>query len=203
MLWSLVFGLEPFVVLVSNTGDQATDLLAAVKNELESNAQLLADFPEATEPPQAKPGPARWRRTEIITRNGMRVITLGAGQRIRGRRHNEAEQQEYVWDRSGGLCHRVLASANGVVCNEAGIEPMRTADGPTTTASNSTRWLSEERTVMDSPNRPSRIAEAVVTIWTAPSTAVSVTICPRVTSGTDSSTPGSMVLPAGMKRLAR
>src|SRR5712691_150270 len=41
VLWSICFNLEPFIVLISNTADQAADLLAAVKGELESNPLLL------------------------------------------------------------------------------------------------------------------------------------------------------------------
>src|SRR5262245_41903216 len=78
VLWSICLKSEPFIVLISNTGDQACDLLAAVKFELESNPLLLADFPEAAEPPQSKPAPERWRRAEIITRNGVRVFAIGA-----------------------------------------------------------------------------------------------------------------------------
>src|SRR6185436_2013548 len=31
ILWAICFNLEPFIVLISNTADQASDLLAAVK----------------------------------------------------------------------------------------------------------------------------------------------------------------------------
>lgn len=89
VLWAITFGLERFVVLISNTADQAADLLAAVKYELESNPLLLADFPEVAEPPGVKPAPKRWRKTDIITRNGIKVMALGAGQKIRGRKHVE------------------------------------------------------------------------------------------------------------------
>jgi len=81
-LWCICYGLEQHIVLISNTGDQAVDLLATIKNELESNPLLIQDFPEVAEPPDIKPGPERWRKNDIITRNGRKVIAIGAGQKI-------------------------------------------------------------------------------------------------------------------------
>ncbi len=89
VLWCICYGLEPHIVLVSNTAGQSDDLLTPIKGELESNALLMDDFPDVAEPPGTKPGPERWRRNDIITRNGIKVISLGAGQKIRGRKHRE------------------------------------------------------------------------------------------------------------------
>lgn len=89
VLWCACYGHEPFIVLVSNTGDQAEDLLTAVKHELESNERILSDFPRVAEPFDRRPQPTRWRRREIITRSGVKILALGAGQKIRGRKHRE------------------------------------------------------------------------------------------------------------------
>lgn len=89
VLYCVCYKLEPFIVLVSNTGDQAEDLLSAVKHELESNERIHQDFKDVGEPLDRKPLPKRWRRREIITRNGVKVLALGAGQKIRGRKHQE------------------------------------------------------------------------------------------------------------------
>jgi predicted phage terminase large subunit-like protein len=89
VLWCVCYRLEPFIVLISNTEDQAVDLLATVKHELETNALLIQDFPVVGEPPNSKPAPKRWRKGEIITRNGVKIRALGAGQKIRGRKHQQ------------------------------------------------------------------------------------------------------------------
>ncbi len=89
VLFSICHKTDPFIVLVSNTGDQAEDLLSTVKHELESNDRLFSDFPEVAEPLTKTPPPQRWRKREIITRNGVKVMALGAGQKIRGRKHRE------------------------------------------------------------------------------------------------------------------
>ena len=88
-LWSICYRLESFIILLSNTAGQAENLLDAVKSDLEQNGLLQTDFPMACELPGLKPGPPRWTQSEIITRNGIRITALGAGQNIRGRRHNE------------------------------------------------------------------------------------------------------------------
>ena len=89
VLWCICYQREHFVALISNTGDQSEDLLATIKDELESNPLLHEDFPEAAEPLGSKPTPKRWRRREILTKNGVRVMALGAGQKIRGRKHQQ------------------------------------------------------------------------------------------------------------------
>ena len=40
-----------------------------------------------------RPGPERWRKDDIITRNKIKVIALGAGQKIRGRKHKQYRPQ--------------------------------------------------------------------------------------------------------------
>jgi len=87
VLWCICYYKEQYIVIVSNTADQSADLLKTVKDELESNPLLIADFPDVAEPPGIKPGPERWREKDIITRNKIKVIALGAGQKIRGRKH--------------------------------------------------------------------------------------------------------------------
>ena len=98
VLWCVCYQREAHIVIISNTADQAVDLLAAVKSELESNPRLIADFPEAAEPPGVKPGPKRWRKTDIITRNDIKIIALGAGQKIRGRKHHQHRPSLIILD---------------------------------------------------------------------------------------------------------
>ena len=87
LLWSLAYEHEPFIVLISNTAEQAAQILTDLKQELEGNVLLHQDFPELAEPLGRKPSPKRWRAREIQTRNGILVSALGAGQKLRGRKH--------------------------------------------------------------------------------------------------------------------
>jgi len=89
VLWCVCYGREPYIMLISNAADQAADLLSAVKHELEANELILEDFPDVAEPGDVKPPAERWRRAEIITRNGVKISALGAGQKVRGRKHRQ------------------------------------------------------------------------------------------------------------------
>lgn len=100
-LWAVCQETEKFIVLISDTRAQATAFLECLKAELEYNEALRADFPAACRPPAAgsayrdEENPARagrpscWRVDEIVTGNGIKVVALGAGQSLRGRRHRQ------------------------------------------------------------------------------------------------------------------
>lgn len=89
VLWCICFHKEPFILLISNTIDQASDCLSMIKHELQTNPLLLEDFPEVCESPESTPTAPRWRKEEVITRNGVKVTALGAEKKIRGRKHHQ------------------------------------------------------------------------------------------------------------------
>lgn len=98
VLWCICYSREQYIVIISDTADQSVDLLKTIKDELESNPLLIQDFSDAAEPPGLKPGPERWRKNDIITRNEIKVIALGAGQKIRGRKHKQHRPSLIVLD---------------------------------------------------------------------------------------------------------
>ena len=80
-LYCIALGLKHYIVEVCDVFDQAVLLIEALKAELENNIRLSTDFPEAC-------GKGRiWREGEIVTRNGIKVQGVGAGKKLRGRRH--------------------------------------------------------------------------------------------------------------------
>lgn len=79
---------DDFIVIISNTAEQAASFLSCIKAELETNELLRKDFPEVCELGK-KPEPLRWSMHEIITKNNIKVTALGVGQNIRGKRHNQ------------------------------------------------------------------------------------------------------------------
>ncbi|MCH8853890.1 MAG: phage terminase large subunit [Planctomycetes bacterium] len=89
VLWCVLYGREKFVLIVSATREQAVLLLKAVRDELQTNARLLADFPEACYPPGARPAPKPWKEHQIVLRNGTAIRALGALQGLRGMKHNQ------------------------------------------------------------------------------------------------------------------
>ncbi|AWD21603.1 phage terminase large subunit [Fuscovulum blasticum] len=80
-LYCIVLRKTRYCLEVCDVYAQAALLIEAIKAELESNPRLQTDFPEAC-------GKGRvWREGEIVTRQNIRVEGLGAGQKLRGRRH--------------------------------------------------------------------------------------------------------------------
>ena len=100
VLWSICYGREKYVVIISDTADQSVDLVTTIKGELETNPLLIEDFPEVAEPHGRKPAPKRWRKAEFITRNEAKVLALGAGQKIRGRKHGRHRPTLIILDDS-------------------------------------------------------------------------------------------------------
>ncbi len=78
-LWCLMYGLEPYIVLVSDTGAQAAQNLRNIRVELETNERLKQDFPELLGR-RHKP----WRDDAIELPGGALIVAKGAGQGIRG-----------------------------------------------------------------------------------------------------------------------
>lgn len=78
-LWCLMNGLEPYIVLVSDTGPLAEHNLRNIRAELESNDLLKHDFPELL-CRRVKP----CREGAIALPSGALIVAKGAGQGIRG-----------------------------------------------------------------------------------------------------------------------
>ena len=98
-LWRICYKKDKYILLLSDTSDQAENMLEHIKNELEAeaNKEFMAAFPEVCEIGQ-KPKPERWTRSEIVTRNGILVTALGAGQKIRGRRNRDMRPTTIIVD---------------------------------------------------------------------------------------------------------
>ncbi|KON31575.1 hypothetical protein AC477_04090 [miscellaneous Crenarchaeota group-1 archaeon SG8-32-1] len=84
VLWCICFGHEKCIILFSSTRQQSERLLAHIKKEISSNEELKRDFPEVCEPPNP-----RWRNDEIITKNGINVVSSSFENEIRGYRYEE------------------------------------------------------------------------------------------------------------------
>ncbi|WP_299165815.1 phage terminase large subunit [uncultured Tateyamaria sp.] len=80
-LYCIVRGLKRYILEICDVYEQAALLVEAIKAELTGNPRLKFDFPEVF-------GAGRvWREGKIVTRNKIRVEGVGAGQKVRGRRH--------------------------------------------------------------------------------------------------------------------
>lgn len=69
VLHAALFGYKRYILLVSDTEAQAVSFLDAIKNELETNERILADFGE-------QPGKT-WKTGSILLSNGCRIDAVG------------------------------------------------------------------------------------------------------------------------------
>jgi hypothetical protein len=83
---------EPFIVLTSDTANQAEVYLETIKRELEENAALAAAYPDA-----CGKGPL-WRGERIRLRNGVEVASFSTGRKMRGMRSGASRPSLIVVD---------------------------------------------------------------------------------------------------------
>jgi len=85
-------GLEDYIIILGDTYSQAEKHVKAIQFELENNVELAEAYPHA-----CGKGPT-WNSSGIVTRNGIRLEPLGAGQKIRGRRERSARPSLIIID---------------------------------------------------------------------------------------------------------
>ncbi|WP_205124418.1 hypothetical protein, partial [Tsukamurella asaccharolytica] len=73
-LWTVVTGYKHFNVIISDTFEQASMFLELTKADLLFNPRLRSDFPEVTGKGST------WRIGQIITRNNVKIQSLGMGE---------------------------------------------------------------------------------------------------------------------------
>lgn len=75
-LHQILFNQRRHILVISDTLQQATDFVMRMRLELEENPRILEDFGDLKT--------RTWGDEEFITRNGIRVLARGSGQRVRG-----------------------------------------------------------------------------------------------------------------------
>lgn len=91
-LHSACEGFEPYILMLSDTGDQASEFLEAIKYEIETNDRLREAYPAACGKPEV------WRADRIRLSNGCLIVAKGAGGRIRGRSNRAARPSLVIVD---------------------------------------------------------------------------------------------------------
>lgn len=76
-----VYGYKHYEIILSDSSDQAEGFLSDIKTEFEENAAIREDFGEL----EGKV----WKAQVILLSNGTKIEALGAGKKIRGRRHKQ------------------------------------------------------------------------------------------------------------------
>jgi predicted phage terminase large subunit-like protein len=75
-LHQILFGQRHHILIISDTLQQATDFVMRMRLELEENPRILEDFGDLRT--------RTWGDEEFVTRNGVRVLARGSGQKVRG-----------------------------------------------------------------------------------------------------------------------
>ena len=89
-LHAALYRYKRYIIILSDTSDQANGFLSAIKDELEDNGAIREDFGDLTG--------GVWRENVIITSHGVRIDAIGAGQKIRGRKHKNWRPDLMVLD---------------------------------------------------------------------------------------------------------
>jgi predicted phage terminase large subunit-like protein len=90
IIWAAVYQHKHYIIVVSDTVDQAQDFLSNIRTEIEDNELLRNDFGELV-------GNV-WTLTDIILSNDVRIQALGATKKIRGRRYKQYRPDLIVCD---------------------------------------------------------------------------------------------------------
>lgn len=76
-----MYAYKHYEIILSDSSEQAEGFLSDIKTELEENAALREDFGELVG--------RVWKASVILLSNGVKIEALGAGKKIRGRRHKQ------------------------------------------------------------------------------------------------------------------
>lgn len=68
-----------YIIILSDSSDQAEGFLSDIKTEMEDNREIRLDFGNQ----QGKV----WKSTVILTTGGVKIEAIGSGKKVRGRRH--------------------------------------------------------------------------------------------------------------------
>lgn len=89
-LFCICFGLKKYILIISASQTLANVFIDAIKDELEFNEQIIEDFGNLKGD--------LWRADAFLTSTGIKVESLGAGTKIRGRKNGAYRPDLVVFD---------------------------------------------------------------------------------------------------------
>ncbi|MCB1155162.1 hypothetical protein KDL45_16005 [bacterium] len=87
----VVFGITPFQIIVKETKESARDEVAFIQLELEDNPRIIADF-------GLMKRHGDWEEGDFVSTTNCRVLSLGIGQTLRGKRYRQYRPARIVID---------------------------------------------------------------------------------------------------------
>jgi predicted phage terminase large subunit-like protein len=88
-LYCLAYQTKKFILLVGESGGNASANLQTLVHELENNELLLQDFPHLVPARDAKNQPVKWADSEIQLASGAVVVAKGMASRMRGMKRQQ------------------------------------------------------------------------------------------------------------------
>ncbi len=98
VLYSICYGREDFIVLMSHTSSQAIRVLENIRKEFLENERIRMDFKELFDIDYKKRKSKRWTNADIVTQTGIEILALGYGQQIRGRKYGATRPSLVILD---------------------------------------------------------------------------------------------------------
>lgn len=86
----ICYRLRWFMLIISDTNDQATGFTLPMRLELEENPRLRHDFGDLT-------GPV-WKKNDFTTSSGIRVLARGKGEKVRGLKNRQHRPDDATVD---------------------------------------------------------------------------------------------------------
>ncbi len=90
-LHAILYGYKHYILILSDSTEQAEGFLEDIKTELEDNGNILQDFGRLK-------GDRVWRTGTILTSTDVKVEAIGSGKKVRGRRHRNWRPDLIVLD---------------------------------------------------------------------------------------------------------
>lgn len=90
-LHAILYGYKHYILLLSDSGDQAESFLEDIRMELEDNGNILMDFGQ-------QKGDKAWRTGVLITKQDVKIEAIGSGKKVRGRKHRNWRPDLIVLD---------------------------------------------------------------------------------------------------------
>lgn len=84
------YALKHFIMIISDSNDQATGFTLPIRIELEENPRLKHDFGDMHG--------RKWRDSDFVTSNGVRVLARGRGEKVRGLKNLQYRPDRVIID---------------------------------------------------------------------------------------------------------
>ncbi len=90
-LHAILYMYKHYILILSDSSEQAEGFLDDIKTELEDNGNIVMDFGSLK-------GDKAWRSGVILTKTDIKVQAIGSGKKVRGRRHRNWRPDLIVLD---------------------------------------------------------------------------------------------------------